>query len=75
MPEIFRVPLTAGHLALHADDDSDTGLSLELHNGEEGVMAPVDTNEMCALLVRLDHYGPTMEAVHQHAKTQPDTAA
>jgi hypothetical protein len=41
MPEIFRVPLTAGFLALHADPDSETGLSLEVHNGEEGVLVSV----------------------------------
>jgi hypothetical protein len=56
MPEIFRVPLTAGFLALHADPDSETGLSLEAHNGEEGVMVAVTVAELHELMTQFaDH--------------------
>jgi hypothetical protein len=56
MPEIFRVPLAAGFLALHADPDSETGMSLEAHNGEEGVMVTVSVSELHQLMMQFaDH--------------------
>jgi hypothetical protein len=74
MPEIFRVPLATGYLVLHADDDSDTGLSLELHNGEEGVMAPINPDQMGQMLQQIaKHLDAIWDAFD--ASQEPDTAA
>jgi hypothetical protein len=67
MLEIFRVPLATGYLALH--DDSDTGLSLELHNGEEGVMAPINPDQMSELMQQFAIWDAF------NASQEPDTAA
>jgi hypothetical protein len=74
MPEIFRVPLDTGYLALHADPDSETGLFLEAHNGEEGVLATITVDEIRGLVDQFGvHAGPIVGA--EMDAQAPDTAA